>query len=458
MITNLIHKCKAIYIKNVKQFLTGFMDKIGRNTNMTYLNRITDKILQDKMGAFGAVNIVGPKGCGKTTTGKHFSKSYIEFQDEDKRDNYLLIANTQPSDLLIGEKPRLFDEWQDAPKIWGAIRKDIDDNNLVGQYILTGSSSKAVDTPHTGTLRISKLKMYPLSLYESNESNGQISIIDLFNKKDMNSCHSDLTINDIKYVICRGGWPASINAKTKDSSLLIAKDLFNQTYETDISNIDKVKRNPNIAKTILKSYARNICTMADTNTILSDVNATIELSRPSYYDYINALEQLFIIEDIEAWTPNIRSKTSIRSKKKRNFIDPSIATGALGISPEYFNTDYMTLGFLFESLCIRDLKIYTSKFNGSISYYHDRFGLEADAVLHLDDGRYAILEFKLGESEVEKASAHLCKIEQLIDDHNKNNKKSPIRKPDLKIIITATEYGYKRDDEVFVIPIGCLSP
>ena len=425
---------------------------------MRYLNRITDKLLQDKMNVFGAVNIIGPKGCGKTTTGKHFSKSFIEFQDENKRDNYLLIANTQPSDLLIGEKPRLFDEWQDAPKIWGAIRKDIDDNNLIGQYILTGSSSKIVDTPHTGTLRISKLKMYPLSLFESNESNGQVSLIDLFDKNEFVNCHSSLSINELKFIICRGGWPASINANNKDSSLLIAKDLFNQTYETDISSIDKVKRNPNTAKAILKSYARNICTMADTNTILSDINATIELSRPSYYDYINALQQLFIIEDIEAWTPNIRSKTSIRSKKKRNFIDPSIDTGALGISPEYFNSDYKTLGFLFESLCIRDLKIYTSMYNGSISYYHDRFGLEADAVLHLEDGRYAILEFKLGESEVEKASKHLCKIEQLIDEYNKNNKRSLIRRPDLKIIITATEYGYKRNDGVFVIPIGCLAP
>lgn len=431
---------------------------MGASMIMNYLDRITDKLLMDKMEAFGAVYIVGPKGCGKTTTGKHFAKSVIEFQDEDKRDNYLLIANTHPSDLLKGDKPRLFDEWQDAPKIWGAIRKDIDDSHLLGQYILTGSSSKTVDTPHTGTLRISKLKMYPLSLYESKESNGEVSIANLFDKKDFKSCHSNLSIDDLKYVICRGGWPASININNKNASLLIAKDLYKQTCETDISNVDKVKRNPNTAMTILKSHARNICTMADTNTIFSDVNATIELSKPSYYEYINALEKLFIIEDVEAWTPNIRSKTSIRSKKKRNFIDPSIAVGALGMSPDYLSTDYKTFGFLFESLCIRDLKVYTSKHNGSISYYHDRLGLEADAVLHLDDGRYAILEFKLGEAEVEKASAHLCKIEQLIDNHNKDNPSNPIRKPDLKIIITATEYGYKREDDVYVIPIGCLSP
>ena len=425
---------------------------------MTYLNRIADEIVKDRMNAFGAVNIVGPKGCGKTTTGKHFSKSIIEFQDEDKRENYLLIANTHPSDLLKGKKPRLFDEWQDAPKIWGTIRKDIDDHNLTGQYILTGSSSKKITTPHTGTLRISTIKMYPFSLYESKDSNGEVSIIDLFNKKKLSTCHSNITINRLKFLICRGGWPASFNKKNKQASLLIANDLFKQSYEVDISNIDKVKRNPKTAKTILASYARNICTMADTNTILSDVNANIELSKPSFYDYINALEQLFIIEDIDAWTPNIRSKTSIRSKKKRNFIDPSIAVAAMGVSPEYFDTDYKTLGFLFESLCIRDLKIYTSKYNGSISYYHDRMNLEADAVLHLNDGRYAIIEFKLGESEVDIASKHLCKIESLIIAHNNSNPKSLIRRPDLKIVITATKYGYKRDDDVFVIPIGCLAP
>ena len=425
---------------------------------MTYLNRIADEIVKDRMNAFGAVNIVGPKGCGKTTTGKHFSKSIIEFQDEDKRENYLLIANTHPSDLLKGEKPRLFDEWQDAPKIWGTIRKDIDDHNLTGQYILTGSSSKKITTPHTGTLRISNIKMYPFSLYESKDSNGEVSIIDLFNKKKLSTCHSNITINRLKFLICRGGWPASLNKKDKQASLLIANDLFKQTYEVDISNIDKVKRNPKTAKTILASYARNICTMADTNTILSDVNANIELSKPSFYDYINALEQLFIIEDIDAWTPNIRSKTSIRSKKKRNFIDPSIAVAAMGVSPEYFDTDYKTLGFLFVSLGTRDLKIYTSKYNGSISYYHDRMNLEADAVLHLNDGRYAIIEFKLGESEVDIASKHLCKIESLIIAHNNSNPKSLIRRPDLKIVITATEYGYKRDDDVFVIPIGCLAP
>lgn len=422
---------------------------------MEYRKRIADNILREKMEAFGAIQIVGVKGCGKTTTAKQMAKSFIEMQDEDNRDNYLLIANTKPSDLLEGDKPRLIDEWQDAPKIWGAIRKHVDDSGLVGQFILTGSTSKKVETPHTGTLRISKLKMYPMSLYESGESNGSVSLKKLFDTKELNTCKSDLSIDDIKYLICRGGWPASLKTKSRNASLAISKDLFNQICEADISNIDNVKRNSNLAKQILKSYSRNICTLANTQTIISDVNANNEIANPTYYDYINALEELYIIEDIDAWNPAIRSKTSIRASKKRNMIDPSIAAAALGISPEYFNLDYKTLGFLFESLCIRDLKIYTSNYDGHISYYHDRLGLEADAVLHLNDGRYALIEFKLGQSEINDATQHLNKIESLIKEYNKNSN-DKIRTPDLKMIITATEYGYKSEDGIYVVPIGCL--
>ena len=424
---------------------------------MEYLNRIADEILKLKLDAFGATLITGPKGCGKTTTAKHLAKSYIEFQDEDKRENYLLIANTQPSDLLKGDKPRLFDEWQDAPKIWGAIRKYIDDTGETGQFILTGSSSATVDTPHTGTLRISKMKMYPMSLYESKESNGTVSLKELFdNPSSFNGCHSDLSIDNIKFAVCRGGWPASLKAKTDNAKLAIAKDLFIQTCETDISNISKIKRNSNLAKMILRSYSRNLCTLAETKTILADISANFDISKPTFYDYISDFENLMIINDIEAWSPAIRSKTSIRSSKKRNFIDPSIACAALGISPDYFSRDYKTLGFLFECLCIRDLKIYSSANEGNISYYHDRLGLEADAVLHLEDGRYALIEFKLGQSEIDDGAKHLCEIEKLIIESNKTKSQNPLRVPDLKLIITGTEYGYKRDDGVFVIPIGCL--
>ncbi len=424
---------------------------------MNYLKRIADEQLSLKLAAFGATLITGPKGCGKTTTAKQKAKSIIEFQNEDERENYLLIANTHPSDLLKGAKPRLFDEWQDAPKIWGAIRKDVDDSGEVGQYILTGSSSADINTPHTGTLRISRMKMYPMSLFESGESNGMVSLKSLFDNPDsFDGCESDLTIDGIKFAICRGGWPGSLKGKTNAAKLAIAKDLFNQTCEVDISQIDNVKRNPIWTRTILKSYARNLCTLAETKTILADITATCDMSKPTYYEYISGLEKLMIIDDIPAWCPAIRSKTSIRSSNKHNFIDPSLAVAAMGLSPEYFSQDYKTLGFLFESLCIRDLKVYSSANNGMMSYYHDRHNLEADGVLHLDDGRYALIEFKLGQTEVEEGASHLCEIERLITKYNKNEKQVPLRLPDLKIVITGTKYGYKRDDGVYVIPIGCL--
>ena len=424
---------------------------------MEYLKRIADDLLSLKLEAFGATLIVGPKGCGKTTTAKQKAKSIIEFQDEDERENYLLIANTHPSDLLKGTKPRLFDEWQDAPKIWGAIRKDVDDSDEVGKYILTGSSSADVKTPHTGTLRISRMKMYPMSLFESGESNGQVSLRELFDNPDsFEGCESDLSIDGIKYAICRGGWPGSLKGKTDAAKLAIAKDLFNQTCDVDISNIDEVKRNPLWARTIVRSYARNICTLAETKTIIADVTATCDMSKQTYYEYISALEKLMIIEDIPAWCPAIRSKTAIRSSNKHNFVDPSLAVAAMGLSPEYFSKDYKTLGFLFESLCIRDLKAYSSAQNGLMSYYHDRYNLEADGVLHLDDGRYALIECKLGQSEVEEGASHLCEIEKLVSKYNETEKQCPLRLPDLKIVITGTKYGYIRDDGVYVIPIGCL--
>ena len=416
---------------------------------MEYKKRIIDDVLNLKLESFGATLIVGPKGCGKTTSAKQKAKSVLEFQDENIRDNILAVANTAPSNLLIGENPRLFDEWQDAPKLWGAIRKSVDDRGENGLYILTGSSSQNVEKPHTGTLRISQLKMYPMSLYESSESNGTVSLMDLFNKPDsFEGCVSTLNINNLIFAICRGGWPQSIRNKTDRSKLEVAKDLFMQTYSIDISNIYGVERNPLLAQAILQSYSRNICTLASTSTINSDVSTNYEVSRPTLDSYIRALEKLYIIEDIDAWSPAIRSKASIRASQKRNFIDPSIAVAAMGLSPEYFNTDFKTLGFLFESLCIRDLKVYSSKFDGKVSYYHDRYNLEADAVLHLNDGRYALIEFKLGESEINEGAKHLNQIEGLIFEHNneKSNQQCPIAPPTLKIIITGTQYGYKREE------------
>ena len=424
---------------------------------MEYKKRIVDELLDLKLESFGAALIVGPKGCGKTTSAKQKAKSFVEFQDEEQRENLLAVANTAPSRLLIGETPRLFDEWQDAPKLWGAVRKSVDDLGENGLYILTGSTSQTVETPHTGTLRISQLQMLTMSLYESEESNGEVSLKALFdNPNRFDGCTSNLSVGELIFAICRGGWPKSLLNKSDQAKLEVAKDLYRQTYSVDISNIDKKKRNARWAQAILQSYSRNICTLAEVKTILGDVKANFDIGNTTFYDYINALEKLYIIEDIDPWCPAIRSKSNIRSSKKRNLIDPSIAVAAMGLSPEYFNTDFKTLGFLFESLCIRDLKIYSSSFDGRISYYHDRYGLEADAVLHLNDGRYALIEIKLGENEVNEGVEHLLEIEQLIEEYNKKEKQCPIRLPNLKIVITGTKYGYRRDDGVLVIPIGCL--
>ncbi len=424
-----------------------------------YKNRVIDKALDEITKVYNAVCIFGPKGCGKTTTAKQRAKTVIEFQDEEQRDNLLAIASISPSQLLKNPKPILFDEWQDAPKIWGTIRKNCDDNPAdVGSFYLTGSTSAQVATPHTGTLRIATVRMNPMSLFEMGKSTGEVSLMELFDSPNsFSGCKSKMTIEDIINAICVGGWPRCLLFDGNvNQQQLIAKDLFKQTYSRDVSQLDHKTRNPTWVRTILLSYARNICTLSSTKTIYDDVKSNYDISKTTFYDYINALEKLYITEDIEPWSPAIRSKSNIRTGKKRNFVDPSLAVAALGLSPEYFYKDFKTLGFLFESLCIRDLKIYSQEKGGVVSYYHDRYGLEADAVLHLEDGRYALIEFKLGEYEVDKGAKHLCEIERLIKEYNKKEKQCPLRKPDLKLIITGTEYGYRREDGVIVIPIGSL--
>ncbi len=422
-----------------------------------YYPRIVDKLLDLKLRAFGATNIVGPKWCGKTETALQKAKSKIMLQRDPNKDELIYTAKINPSALLDGEQPRLIDEWQDAPNIWDAVRSYCDEQHGQGHFILTGSTARTEETRHTGTGRISTLKMYPMSLFESKESNGSVSLLDLFDKKDAleKGCRTDLTLDDIVFAACRGGWPASVLMDDKEAQLAVAKDYFEQIYSRDASAVDHTKRNPQTMRAVLRSYARNISTLAKKVSLIEDVNATNHISEATLDDYIEALERLFVVEDIYGWCPSLRSKTAARSGRKREFVDPSIAVAALGGSPTVYKTELKSFGFIFETLCIRDLKVYSQALGGEVSYYRDKLGLEADCVLHLNDGRYALIEFKLGTDSIEEASCHLNKLEFLIQAHN-IEKKPQIRMPDLKLIITGTKYGYKRDDGVLVVPIGCL--
>lgn len=427
---------------------------------MKYLKRIADDQLKLRLEAFGSVQIKGPKWCGKTTTAGMQAKSIIKMQDPDTREGYLAVAQTKPSILLQGETPRLIDEWQVAPVLWDAVRHAVDERRLRGQFILTGSTVINDDEiMHTGTGRISRMSMYPMSLYESNESNGKVSLKELFNNKDIDidGITSDLSIEELVFVACRGGWPASLDNMSTAAKLLIAKDYVDIICNEDISKVDKVQRNPALAKLIMRSYARNLCTLAKKTSMLADVSAEMEsTSMKTFDDYVGALEKLFVIEDIEAWSPAIRSATVIRAGKKRCFVDPSIAVAAMGATPQSLLMDLKTFGFLYECLCLRDLKIYSQALGGNLSYYNDRYGLEADAVLHLDDGRYALIECKLGSRDIEEGAKHLIELNKLLKEKIKNDKHSSLRLPDLLIVLTGGEISYKRDDGVMIIPLGCL--
>ena len=428
---------------------------------MEYFKRISDVLLRERLEALGAVLIEGPKWCGKTTTAEQQVKSIIRFQDPDERERYDGIAANRPSLFLKGDTPRLIDEWQDYPVVWDAIRLEVDKRQTPGQFILTGSN--VVDQSqirHSGTGRISRMRMLPMSLWESHESNGEVSLRELFNNPtnmDIEAV-SQLSIDDLIFAVCRGGWPAAVIAQNHTHALSVARDYVQSVCDSDISRVDKTQRNPKLARQILRSYARNISTLAKASVILQDVIASenIECSRPTFDDYVSALEKLFVIQDMDAWCPAIRSKTAIRSGAKRAFCDPSIAVALLGLTPESMQTEFKTLGFIFEQLCIRDLKAYTSGLYSDVAYYNDRYGLEADVVLHLDDGRYALIECKLGSREIEDGAAHLLELQRLIREHNLVEKQMPIREPDLLIVLTGGQYGYRRKDGVYIIPIGSL--
>ena len=424
-----------------------------------YIKRTCDENLKLKLETFGAVHIIGPKWCGKTTTAKQFAKSYIEMQDPDKREMYLETAKIKPSNLLIGENPRLIDEWQIAPNLWDAVRVSVDRRNESGLYILTGSNSiDKTSIMHTGTGRIDTLKMYPMSLFETGESNGSISLSALFRDEKAldDGCQTELSIDELIFAACRGGWPSALFKNSDKSKLLVAQSYFEGLCREDISNIDGKTRDETVTTLLLRSYARNISTTAANTSILRDIRANTDIGETTFYEYVAALKKLFVIQDIEDWCPAIRSKSSIQSGNKREFVDPSLVVSALGVEPDYFNLDLKTFGFIFETLCIRDLKIYSNALGGRVSYYRDRYGLEADCVLHLRDGKYALIEFKLGSSEIDEGAKHLNEIEKLVEEYNKTEKQCLLRAPDLKIVITGTQYGYKRPDGVYVVPIGCL--
>jgi len=424
-----------------------------------YLPRIVDNILKERLEAVGAVLIAGPKWCGKTTTAEQQAKSVLKLQDPDKTLGYLETAKLKPSLLLKGENPRLIDEWQMAPVLWDAVRHAVDERGEAGLFILTGSTTVDESTiMHSGTGRISRMVMYPMSLFESGESNGHVSLSALFQNPelDIDGVVSDLSIENLVFSACRGGWPSTLKKKTEKAMLFEAQNYVANICDSDASTVDGVKRSPERVRAILQSYARNISTLATDKTILTDVASNyMDMSEPTLHAYLNALERLYVIEDVPAWCPAIRSATTIRSSKKKEFVDPSIAVASLALSPEVLLTDMNTFGFIFECLCFRDLKVYSAAMGGYVSYYRDRYGLEADCVLHLADGRYGLIEFKLGGTGIDEGAAHLLELKGLIQKANEE-KRVRLKEPSFLMVLTGGEIGYRRNDGVYVVPIGCL--
>ncbi len=415
-----------------------------------YLPRITDALLQKKLKHSGAVLITGPKWCGKTATASVASKSIVYMQDPDRFAAYMQMADTKPSLLLEGQTPRLIDEWQMAPVLWDAVRFAVDQRQKQGQFILTGSAVPVDNsTYHTGTGRISRLSMRPMSLYESQESNGSVSLRKLFDSKIFKSASSSLTIEQLAFAICRGGWPASVKMNPKDA-LEVSRDYVEAIIHQDVSRVDGVEKNPKRVQLLLRSLARNVATMATNTTIMQDLEGDEKgISAPTLDVYMNALRRIFVVEDQPAWSPSMRSKTAIRTSSKRHFVDPSIATAVLRTSPSGLLKDFNTFGFLFESLCTRDLRIYAQANDGEVYHFRNRSGLEADMIIALNDGRWAAIEAKLGNKQIEEAAEHLQKLANKIDEEK-------MGAPSFLMVLTGGEYAYKRKDGVLVVPLGCL--
>ena len=413
---------------------------------MDYIKRLTDQVIDRRVKAFNAIHIVGPKGCGKTRTCSERCRTVIEFQDEERRDGYLQIADTAPTLFFRNEKPILFDEWQDAPRIWGAVRKDCDDHpENTGSYYLTGSSSRKTETPHTGTGRITSIRMYPMTAWETGDSEGSVSLTEILDHPEsVPVAMNPGKLEDLFHIICRGGWPRSLAIHDKEGKLEIARDYFRQILMKDISAVDRIDRDPEIARILLQSYARNTATLAKKTAIYADVKATQNVSDPTLASYVSALERLYVIHDIDAW-------------------DPSIAAAALGISPEYFYKDLDVFGHLFENLVLRDLLAYGEAHNAHVMHYRDDTGLEADAVYQTEDGRYALIEIKTGANAIPAAEKGLLQFKELIRQHNEKaneNHEHPgvvYREPSALIIICANApMAYTTPGGVTVVPYLCL--
>lgn len=420
-----------------------------------YRKRIADDILQKKLESKGAVLIEGPKSCGKTTTAEMKASSIIYINDPKHFEQNIILSEIDPEALLAGDSPRLIDEWQLAPKLWDAVRFSVDHRRKFGLYILTGSSVPA-DTDqihHTGTGRFSWMKMRPMSLFESGESTGDVSLADLFSNPQCTvRGNSSLSLDDVAFLICRGGWPLALDVQ-RDVALRQALDYVDAIIEEDISKVDGIKKNSSLVRRLMKSLARNQGSQVTIETLVDDigVNELMESSRNTLSSYIAALKKIFVIEDMEAWNPNLRSKTAIRTSDTRYFIDPSIATASLRLGPGDLISNLETMGFLFETLAVRDLRVYAEAFDADVYHYRDKTGLECDAVIHCRNGKYGLVEIKLGGmGNIEKGAGSLKKLASCIDSEKMNA-------PSFLMVLTAVgNMAYRRPDGVIVVPVGAL--
>jgi predicted AAA+ superfamily ATPase len=412
--------------------------------------RVTDAYIDEKLEYAGAVLIEGVKWCGKTRTAEEKAASMISFHDSKNSESYKRLASTDPSLLLEGDTPRVIDEWQAAPEIWNAVKYEVDRRGIPGQFILTGSATP-LDDPlrHSGAGRISRVTLRPMSLFESMESNGSISLRNLFDRQEKVRGRSDLTVKQLASALVRGGWPVTVNMTEKASTAMI-RDYVDSMIAVDMSRVDKIQRSPETVRQLLRSMSRNISTTANMSTIRKDMAGDDDtISDKTVSSYINALRRIFVIEDVPAWNPSTRSKTAVRESPKRHFADPSIAAAVLRLSPAGLLEDLETFGFLFESLCVRDLRVYSQVIDGDVFHYRDSYDLEADAVVHLRDERWGAIEVKLGSGEIEKGIKNLKKLRDTVDEER-------MKPPSFLMVLTATEYAYETEDGVLIVPIGCL--